>query len=248
MFVTWKMYATIFAFAFVAVYVAAEIPSYIHVCGRRDPKIDQCILNNVNNLKSKICQGIPELDVPSNDPFVIDTLALTNTSDIKLYIRNAQLTGLCDFKINNFSINIDTLHYNFEILFDQLRANTTYDFEIRLLVPVVHQGQLYITSDNVGANVTLDFNVVTKRGQKYTYLAKIKINFNIKGYTAKYDADEERYGQLREIIRDFIGRNQKEIISSLKPTLEEIISRQIVLLANNIVKHFTYDELFPDRI
>ncbi|XP_039305689.1 uncharacterized protein LOC120357889 [Solenopsis invicta] len=119
--------------------------SYIHVCDRRDPKIDQCILNNVNNLKSKIYQEIPELDIPSNDPFVIDTLALTNISDIKLYIRNAQLRGLCDFKINNFSINIDTLHYSFEIVFDQLRANT-YDFEIRLLVPVIHQGQLYITS------------------------------------------------------------------------------------------------------
>ncbi|XP_011156454.2 uncharacterized protein LOC105193627 [Solenopsis invicta] len=241
-----KLYICIFAFAFVA--VTAEIPSFIHVCGRRNPKIDQCILNNIDNLKSKICKGIPELDVPSNDPFVIDELALTDTPDIKLYIRNVQIFGLCDFEINDFNLNFDILHYNFEMVFDQLRANTTYDFNIRLLVPVAHRGQLYITSDNVKANVTLDFNIITKEDQKYTYLRKIKINLDVKGYVAKYDPeDEQANDQLHKIIRDFIGRNQEEIISSLKPALEETIAKRIIFLASNIVKHFTYDELFPDR-
>lgn len=98
-------------------------------------------------MKTNICKGIPELDVPSNDPFIIDKLALSDAPNIKLYIKNVQVTGFCDFDITNFKADIDTLHYDFDIAFNQIRANTSYDFNIHLLlVPIVQQGQLYITS------------------------------------------------------------------------------------------------------
>jgi len=241
------MFTTIFPVVLLTAYAAAEIPSYIHVCGRRDPKIDQCILDNVNNMKSKICEGIPELDIPPNDPFIIKKLVLTDTPEIKLYIRDAEISGLCDFKVTNFSADINNLHYDADIIFAQMRANTTYDFAIQLLVPIARKGHLSITTDNVGAKVTLDFNVVTKNGKRYTYLAKIKINLDVKRYDAQYDVENERLDQLREIIRNFLGQNQKEIIKSLKPALEEAASKQIISIANGIVKHFTYEELFPDR-
>jgi len=97
-------------------------------------------------LKLKICKGIPELGIPSNDPFIIDKLALADAPNIKLYVKNVQLTGLCEFDINNFSADIDTLHYDVDIVFNQIRANATYDFNIHVLVPIVRQGYIYITS------------------------------------------------------------------------------------------------------
>lgn len=86
-----------------------------------------------------------------------------------------------------------------------------------------------------------------KGDKKYLYLSQIKINLDIKNYDSKYDLNERELGQLNQIINNFIGNNKKEIIETLKPVLEEIVSKRILLLSNNIVKHFTYDELFPDR-
>lgn len=78
-------------------------------------------------------------------------------------------------------------------------------------------------------------------------MSKIKLNLNIKGYDAKYDLNGTEYSQLAEIINNFIGSNQEEVIKSFKPALEEAISKRVILLSNDIVKHFTYEELFPDR-
>lgn len=92
----------------------------------------------------------------------------------------------------------------------------------------------------------MDFKIVTKNSKRYTYLALLKINLDIKSYNAQFDLDNEQSGQLREIIHNFIGKNQEEIIKSLKPALEEAISKQIISISNGIVKHFTYEELFPE--
>ncbi|EFN67288.1 hypothetical protein EAG_06225 [Camponotus floridanus] len=125
--------------------------------------------------------------------------------------------------------------------------NGTYDFDVRVLVPIAHKGNVYITADNIEAEVDLNMKMITKNSKTYVYLSQIKLNLNIKGYDAKYDLNERDYGQLAEIINNFVGSNQEEVIKSFKPALEEAISKRILLVANDIVKHFTYEELFPDR-
>ncbi|CAL1681948.1 unnamed protein product [Lasius platythorax] len=188
------MFAAIFTFALLAAYVAAEIPSYINVCGRKDPNLDQCIVDNVNNLK-----------------------------------------------------NIDKLHFDVKISFGLLQLNSTYDFDVRIVVPIAQKGLVYITTNNVEADVGIDMKVTTKGGKRYMYMSQIKINLDIKEYDAKYDLNEREFGQLNQIINNFIGNNQDEIIKSIKPAIEEVVSKRILLVSNDIVKHFTYEELFPDR-
>ncbi|KAL6255413.1 hypothetical protein P5V15_013748 [Pogonomyrmex californicus] len=243
------MFSAIFVFGLIAVHVAAKIPSYINVCGRRDPNINQCILDNINNLKSKICEGLPDLDIPPNDPFIIDKIVISDTPNIKLYIRNAQVSGLCDFTIKSLHADIDNLNYDVDLLFHEIRGNTISDFNISLLsTPIAYKGQLYIAANNIEAKVHLNFKIVTNNGKRYTYLAKMKLNLIINDHDVQYNiADEKQTTQLIEIVQNFVGNNIKEIIEVFKPSLEEIVSKRIISLANDIVKHFTYEELFPER-
>lgn len=116
------------------------------MCGRRNPNIDKCILDNIENLKGKICAGIPELDVPSNDPLYLDKLTIADSNNVKLYVKNSAVSGLCDFDIKNFTMDLDTLRFNIKISFNRIYMNTTYDFNIRILVPIGYQGKVYITT------------------------------------------------------------------------------------------------------
>jgi len=88
--------------------------------------------------------------------------------------------------------------------------------------------------------------IISKGGKKYVYLSKIKLNLNIKDFENQYE-NNGNLGQLQEIIENFIGNNNEEIIKTFKPALEEAISKVILSVSNDIVKHFTYEELFPDR-
>jgi len=89
--------------------------------------------------------------------------------------------------------------------------------------------------------------LATKDNKNYTYVSKLKNNIDFKNYNIEFDLSETKLKQFNEIIKNFVGNNQEEIIKILKPVLEETISKRIILISNDIVKHFTYEELFSDR-
>jgi len=120
--------------------------SYIHVCGRKDPNLDQCIVNNIENLKDKLCEGIPELNIQSVNPLVLDKLTIYDTSNTKLYVKDVQVTGLCDFVVNFLHIDIDKFHFDVDLLFKQIQINGTYDLNMQLLVPIIHKAKVYVTT------------------------------------------------------------------------------------------------------
>lgn len=91
-------------------------------------------------------------------------------------------------------------------------------------------------------------DMVTRNGERYVFISKMTLNLDIKGFYMELEQNQNQLNQLREIVRNFIGNNQEEIIRSVKPILEDVISRWTISLSNNITKHFTYEELFPDRI
>lgn len=115
------------------------------MCGRRDPNLDQCIANNIDNLKDKLCDGIPELGVPPGNPYTLDELRISDTPNTKVYVRDLKVTGICDFVVNFLHTDLDRLHFDIKLLFKQIQVNTTYDFNIHLLVPIAYKGLVYIT-------------------------------------------------------------------------------------------------------
>ena len=114
------------------------------MCSRRDPNLDQCIVNNIDNLKGRLCDGIPELGIPSGNPYTFDELLIIDGPNAKIYIRDAKVMGMCDFTIKSFYADIDRLHFEAEIVFKQIEINTTYDFNVRLLVPIAYKGLIYL--------------------------------------------------------------------------------------------------------
>ncbi|XP_012536726.1 uncharacterized protein LOC105836912 [Monomorium pharaonis] len=243
----WKVFFIIFTSAFMVAYVASEIPSYIHTCGRKDPNIDNCIVSSINDLRDNICKGMPELHSPPFEPFFLDSIAISDTDNAKLFLKNSKITGLCDFVINSFHLDLDKLRFDFDVEFKKVYLNGTYDFDIHVLVPFVHQGPVYLSSDNVKAKASVDIKMVTKNDKKYIYISKMNLNLILNELKIKFDSNGNESAQLNEIISTFVGSNEEEFIARVKPSLEADITKQVLLIANTILKHFTFDELFPDR-
>lgn len=88
--------------------------------------------------------------------------------------------------------------------------------------------------------------MVVKNGKKYLYLAKISTVLDFKGFKTKLESNNSN--QLQEIIANFIGNNEKELLTTFTPALEEAFSTIFISTVNNVLKHFTFDELFPDRM
>jgi len=116
------------------------------VCGRKNPNLDQCIENNIENLRDKLCEGIPELNIQSINPLVLDQLTIYDTLNIKLHVNDVQITGLCDFIVNSLHLDIDKFYFDVDLLFKQIHINGTYDLNMQLLVPISHKAKVYVTT------------------------------------------------------------------------------------------------------
>lgn len=86
-----------------------------------------------------------------------------------------------------------------------------------------------------------------KDGKRYPYVSNMILNLDIKDFTSEYKS-ESLSEQIKAILNDLLINYKKELIAIVKPAIEETSTKQVMHLSNGIVKHFTYEELFPDRV
>lgn len=242
------MLARVLTFALFTTYVIAEVPSYMHVCGRRNPNLDGCIINSANDMKSKLCQGIPEIDIPPLESLVLPPLTLSETNNVKLYVKDVHVIGVCGFVINDAHLDLDKLKGNMNIQLNNILINSTYDFDIHILVALISKGPCFVSMGSINVDIQFDLKKITKNGKEYLYMSKILTNIVIKNSKIKFEINDSNKNQLQEIIANFVGGNQEELLITFTPALEEAISKLIISTFNNVLKHFTYDELFPDQV
>lgn len=79
------------------------LASYIHVCKRSDPKVEQCVINSVEDIRPTLKKGIPELDVPAIEPLLIPEVGVPGRDggSAVAYGRNIKVHGASDFKVDS---------------------------------------------------------------------------------------------------------------------------------------------------
>ncbi|XP_071645963.1 uncharacterized protein [Temnothorax longispinosus] len=242
------MFVALLVFALVTAHVTATLPSYLRPCGRKDPNYDQCIRNSAELLKDKICTGMPELNLPPNEPLIIDKLVVYDTANVKLHLSDVKVYGICDFVINSVHANPDKLHYDFNVNVKALRFDAMYDFNIHiLLTQIAHKGILHVTSDNLGVKLGVDYKSTIKNGKTSGYTSKVNLNLNIKTFNFKFDEKEKELVNLHKIFSNIISVNQEEIIKTVKPALEEELSKRVISIFNRVFDRINFEELFPER-
>ncbi|XP_025994427.1 uncharacterized protein LOC113004651 [Solenopsis invicta] len=221
------MFGTLFIFAVLTVNVATALPSYIHVCGIKDPNYDQCIMENLNNVKDKICKGLSEFNVPPSEPLNIKKVVVYNTNQLNLYLKDLAITNLCDYVVNSVNVDSDRLHFSFDITFKNLTIDALYNFDIQILVCLVHEGPVQIQA-NSSIKIDMDAKVATKDGKKEIYAAKIKSNLYMLEFEYEFLEKGEELDQFHQAIRSAVDGNKKDVRIAIKPVIENSISQLII--------------------
>jgi len=239
------MFAVLFISALVTAH-ATEIPSYIRACGRKDSNYDQCIADNLNSVKDKFCTGFPEFNISPIEPVIFDTIVIYDTDNLKLYLRDAKLKGFCDYVVNSVHTDSDRLQIDFEAVVKQITIDTSYDFDIHVLVSLANKGLVSITADNALLKVNMQLKVATKNNEKEIYASKVSSNVNIAAFKYKFDDSEKELLQLHQAISNVVDSNTQDIIDKVRPVIEERISQIIISLFNGISRS-NYEKLFPEN-
>lgn len=232
--------AAIFGFA------AAEVPSYFKVCGAKNPHLDDCVIESVASLKEQLRDGIPELDIPPADPLVIGKIVLVDMPNFHAVGRNVQLRGLSNFHISHLHVDLEKHQIDLEVQFPECNMDALYNITAKILVPIVGTGPIRLSSKNVIAKVHMVFKLVEHDGKRYIYFPLMTTRLELNDY--KFDFEAENFDKtLQDAMKQAFGSSREEILEAMKPNVEKAISQMCLNMSNKICKHFTYDELFPDR-
>ncbi|XP_063991785.1 uncharacterized protein LOC135170163 [Diachasmimorpha longicaudata] len=225
-----------------------EVPSYINVCGRKNPNLNECVRNSVESLRGKIRDGMPELDVPSVEPFVLpEGLPLVDSADVKAYARNVRLYGMANFVLDKLNVDLDKRQIDLQVHFEKLKLEGDYDVAAKIVVPINAKGPVEIETTGVVGQAVLKYQIVdTKKGQRL-YFDTMSLKLDIKDYVSKFVPTEGADVTFGEAINTVLNTNRQDIISGIQPSLQKAISAKILELANKICKNFTFEELFPNR-
>ncbi|XP_003398034.1 uncharacterized protein LOC100646546 [Bombus terrestris] len=227
-------------------FMAIEIPPYIHICGMKNPNLDDCITKSVDGIAKKLAAGIPELNVPPTDPMLIGDMVLIDTANFKATGSNVTLTGILTYHINRLHLDLEKQQVDIDLDLDEAKIDGNYNISIRILIPINGKGPLTFTTNNANAKIKMLYNLVEHAGKQYVYFSSLTTHLDIKDYTIKYEP--ENFDEtLRDAFREAIGHNNREILEMTRPNLEKAISQRCLEISNKICKHFPYDELLPDR-
>ncbi|XP_046746803.1 circadian clock-controlled protein daywake-like [Diprion similis] len=236
----------IIAVVALVVSVDAKIPSYIHLCNRNDPDMSSCVENSVNELKPKMIQGIPELEVPPIEPLELGHINLNLGPGIKVEGRNIQLSGLKDFQIRKLSVNIKDDVFYMEIDVPKLLARGTYDIDTKIgSIALKGTGPLSLVGETVTGHITLHGKKIPKNNKTLYYFASMQLKLSIADYDLKLEGIGGGDKTLGEVTNKVLKDEKASILESVLPAIEEALSQYLLKSANNVCKHFTWEELFP---
>ncbi|XP_024215575.1 protein takeout isoform X2 [Halyomorpha halys] len=220
--------------------------SYIHVCRRNDPKIDQCIIDSIEDLKPRLAKGIPELDIPSLEPMHLPEIAISKGYNFRASGTDVFVKGASRFKITNFKADIETINYQIGLQIPELRYVANYDVNMKLLSLVLKgRGPMHANTTDVEAVALLKGHKEQRGDKTHVKFDSLDLKLKWKKYYVKLENLFNGDKTLGEAVNHALNENQKEIFDTIKPLAEEVVSEVILEIANKITKKFTFDELFP---
>ncbi|XP_047363514.1 uncharacterized protein LOC124954513 [Vespa velutina] len=241
------MFVKSFVLLLLANLAMTEIPSYINICGRRNPKLDECIINSIELIRDKLITGIPELEVPKIFPLTLKKLILADEPNFQIKAENVKVYGIDTFQIINLKTDLKKQQIDTTIMYKQIKIETAYDINTKILVPFVGDGHIKAETYNVTSKVLLRYKLIEKDGKKYMYFFSMTTKLDIKDISINTEPGKNTDNTLREIINNIFNTNKNDIIAIILPSIERSISENVLKISNDIVKHFHYDEILPDR-
>ncbi|CAH1399270.1 unnamed protein product [Nezara viridula] len=220
--------------------------SFIHVCSRNHPRIDQCIIESIEDLKPRLAKGIPELNVPSLEPLHLPEIAISKGVNFRASGTDLIVKGASKFKITKFKADIENINYHIGLHIPQLKYVANYDVNMKLLSLILKgRGPMQANTTDVEAVALLKGHKEQRHGKTYVKFDSLDLKLKWKRYHVKLENLFNGDKTLGEAVNHALNENQSEIFDTIRPLAEEVVSGVLLEIANKITKKFTFEELFP---
>lgn len=98
------------------------------------------------------------------------------------------------------------------------------------------------------AKVVITYKYYDHKDGRKIYIDKMKSQLTLKSFNTKFNVtsgiDDPT---IIKAMEQSLKETEQELIDMVQPSIEKKISSVVLDLGNKMLKHFTFEELFPDR-
>ncbi|XP_045761243.1 circadian clock-controlled protein daywake-like [Maniola jurtina] len=226
----------------------AQIPEYIKICKRDQNTIASCVLNSIESLRPQLISGIPELNVPSLEPFYIPEIVAVSGDLVPLKAsgKDVKVSGAGNFSIKSISVDLNTLTIRGRVRFPRLHLDGRYNLDTQILIlPLRGEGNLVADAVKCEADILLRSRLVMRDGKEYLEFTSLKVDIGIRDYRIRLEGLFNGNKALGDATNEAIHQNRGEFLKTMLPYLEKTVSKILLDTANKIVAPIPFDELLP---
>ncbi|XP_043274348.1 protein takeout [Venturia canescens] len=232
--------------ALLATTSAVDLPEFIKVCNRNDPELDACITGSVDHLRPYLVEGVPEYNLPSLEPLVLEHLVVSEGQGIKLTATEIKAYGASNFIVKKVESDMANLHYNVDIELPHLYIEGHYEIDGRLLLlQVTGSGPLHGNFTECLGQVNFDAELYDEGGEDHFRVKTFDMKITVGQGNLQLDNLFGGEKVLGDVVNNAINANFDAFVQELLPLIEKALSDFFLKLGNNIVTPFAFDQLFP---
>ncbi|XP_011309507.1 circadian clock-controlled protein [Fopius arisanus] len=222
----------------VALSVSQTPPEYVKQCSRSDPQLQSCLIGALHHLRPYLKDGIPEIELPSVEPFKMDELTLSLTGGTNGY--RVQLRELFVKGASNFTVKDIKLGSPFEatVTMPVLALNANYQSSgVLIILPASSNGTFHARFDHVEALVRGTLSTSIKDEKTYLHVEELDVQLRVKDVFMRVRKDSTRNRIISEATNLFLRENGQEVLKIMEPQLKKKLSVLFSAIVNQLLRN-----------
>lgn len=235
--------SSILSLLFVLIECKTKLPDYITKCSEKDPNLNKCVLGMLEQARPHLKDGIPELGVPKMEPLVIPEVVFSKQGLFKAVGKKVNVYGGTNFKIRDLKLDMKKNVFLLSIFLPKITFDADYDVNAQIIVPIKGRGPMTGNATQINADALLKGKRYKKEGQTYLRFHHLELEIDIGDYNMRLRNLFNGNKAMNDNVNFVINDNKEELKKSLKPLVQEVISKLILDLANSIFSNFSLEEV-----
>ncbi|XP_031629960.1 uncharacterized protein LOC116345055 [Contarinia nasturtii] len=247
------MWSFLFIVANLAISVStaeSDVPEYIIQCRRSDSKLLDCLKGSLHHLRPYLAQGIPEIEMPSVEPFIMDSLSLQLTGGhdgYRINLKNMEIFGASNFTVKSIKLSENNRPFEARIAIPRLSIRAKYASSgVLLIIPASGAGDFDAVLDGVIADLKGQVSTEDKNDKTYLHVDSLAIELNVKKVRMHIAKVFKNSRILTEATNLFLRENGIEVLKAMQPQLQKKLSVEFSGIANQLLKHVPREAFLID--
>ncbi|CAH1736156.1 unnamed protein product [Aphis gossypii] len=238
----------------------SRLAKYATLCKLSDPKLSLCLTTLMKDILKHSKAGIPELNIPTLEPFIIPEIDLKifqglgatifggtvqRSDKSKAFARNLIIHHSSEFDIHDLKVDINKNEFFIDLSFPKLEMEGEYDVNLIMFnMPIKSTGPVFINATDIAVKATLNGKTVKRKSETLLLFDSIDIKVDFKDYSISIQNLFKKDQNLNRALNDLIKSQKAELRKLTMPMIEELAGKMVLSMINQILTGLPIEEIF----